>query len=202
MRIATFLIMGALGMACAHRAPSSATSGPNEASREVARTPSTEPAAAHIETQTQALSPEGGDPRLGDLEQVGTPAPRAEVADETKGKRAEQAAPRAIEPAAPTVATAPPGSALAPPLPEAASKDEAELRERIQRTLSQDRSLSFTAKRVRVEVDRGRVTLVGEVRTAREKNEVEELVEKVSGVRRVQNRLAIIDQPVPARAAP
>jgi len=202
MRIATFLIIGALGMACAHRPPSATTGSSTEPSRRVARTPSTEPAAAHIETQTQALSPESGDPRLGNLEQVGTPAPRAEVADQAKGRRDEKAAPRAIEPAAPTVATAPPGSALAPPPPETASKDEAELRERIQRTLSQDRSLSFTAKRVRVEVDRGRVTLLGEVRTAREKNEVEDLVEKVSGVRRVKNRLAIIDQPVPGSAAP
>jgi len=197
MRFATFLIVGALGMACAHRQASSATT-----SREVARTPSSEPAAAHIETQTQALSPESGDPRLGNLEQVGTPAPRAEVADQAQGRRAEQAAPRVIEPAAPKVETAPPGSALAPPPPEAASRDEAELRERIQRTLSQDRSLSFTAKRVRVEVDRGRVTLLGEVRTAREKNEVADLVERVSGVRRVNNRLAIIDQPVAGRAAP
>jgi hypothetical protein len=195
MRTATFLIMGALGVACAHRSAA-------EPSTQAARTPSSEPAAAQIETQTQALSAESGDPRLGDLEQVGTPAPRAEVSEQPKGRHEDPATPRVIEPAAPTVATAPPGSAHAPPPPEAANKDEAELRERIQRTLAQDSSLSFTAKRVRVEIDRGRVTLLGEVRTAREKNDVADLVERVSGVRRVHNRLAIIDQPVPGRAAP
>jgi hypothetical protein len=195
MRNATFQIMGALGVACAHRPAAE----PNELA---ARTPNSEPAAAQLETQTQPLNSESGDPRLGDLEQVETPAPRAEAAEEAKGRRENPATPPAIEPAAPTVATAPPGSAHAEPPAQAASKEEAELRERIQRTLAQDNSLSFTAKRVRIEIDRGRVTLLGEVRTAREKNEVADLVEKVSGVRRVHNRLAIIDQPVPGGAAP
>ena len=56
MRTATFLIMGALGTACAHRPAA-------EPTQQVARTPSAEPAAAQIETQTQALSAESGDPR-------------------------------------------------------------------------------------------------------------------------------------------
>lgn len=196
MRTATFLIMGALGMACAHRPAA-------EPSEQIARTPTTEPAAAQIEMQAQALSGESGDPRLGNLEPVGTPPPRAEVAGEPKGRDEDLTRPRELEPAAPTVVTAPPGNAHAqqPPDPPA-SKEETELRERIQRTLAQDNSLSFTAKRVRIEIDRGRVTLLGEVRTAREKNEVADLVEKVSGVRRVHNRLAIIDQPLRGRVAP
>lgn len=196
MRTATFLIMGALGMACAHRNAA-------EPTVEVARTPPPSGSeATEISSQSQALSDGSGDPRLGTLEMANAPAaPRAELAEEA-GSEGEQAKPppRAIEPAAPTVATAPPGSALSPKAPESASKEEANLRERIQSTLMHDQSLSFTAKRIRVEIERGRVTLLGEVRTLREKNEVAELVHKVEGVRRVSNRLAVIDTPAPSRA--
>jgi hypothetical protein len=208
MKNATFLIMGALGVACAHR--------PAPAQPEVAQT-------TPVESTSQALSeakpgaddghgsdvllapgPARPDPRLGDLELANAPAaPRAEVAAGTNGERSagKTSVPRAIEPAAPSVVTAPPGSAYTAPPPEAASKDEAELRARIQSTLLRDEKLSFTAKRVRVEIERGRVTLLGEVRTAREKNEVEDLVQKVSGVHRVTNRLAVIDQPAMSQAA-
>jgi hypothetical protein len=196
MRTATFLIMSALGMACAHR-------NANQPTIEAAQTsPPRESKATELDTRSQALSNGSGDPRLGTLEIASTPAaPRAELAEEA-GEKAEQtkAPPRAIEPAAPTVATAPPGSALTPKAPDAASKEEANLRERIQSTLMHDQSLSFTAKRIRVEIERGRVTLLGEVRTLREKNEVAELVHRVEGVRRVTNRLAVIDQPAATRA--
>lgn len=189
MRTATFTILGALGMACAHPQPAEPTT---------AQAPRTAPAEpAEIETQSAALSDSrSGDPNLGNLQISDAPAaPRAEVANPESGKAAADAQPRAIEPAAPTVATTPPGSALAPKAPAPASREEAELRERIQRSLLSDASLSFTAKRVHVEIERGRVTLLGEVRTAREKSEVEDVVQKVSGVRRVENRLAVIDQP-------
>jgi hypothetical protein len=70
---------------------------------------------------------------------------------------------------------------------------ERRLRERIQRTLLARRSLSFTAKYLRVDV-RGRdVTLRGRARTEGEKHEVQRLVERIDGVRRVDNQLAIID---------
>lgn len=204
MRTATFLIMSALGMACAHRPAPPA----------VVETKPAEPRAEGSVSETQAALSEGpsGDPRLGNLALSNAPAaPRAEVAPEPSAassgnsearEHTKADKPRVIEPAAPTVATVRPGSALMPPAPEAASKDEADLRARIQRTLLRDASLSFTAKRVRVEVEHGRVTLLGEVRTAHEKTEVEDLVQKVSGVRRVSNRLAIIDQPAMSKATP
>ncbi|HEX6245427.1 MAG TPA: BON domain-containing protein [Polyangiales bacterium] len=72
--------------------------------------------------------------------------------------------------------------------------EESALRERIQRRLLQDKSLSYTAQRVRLDVKRNEVTVQGEVRTAREKQEVEQLIESISGVRRVNNQLAVIDQ--------
>jgi hypothetical protein len=186
MRTASFLIMGALGISCASQ-PAQPVVAANQS-------PTDEPAARgeldEVQGRDQGRS---GDPNLGNLSLADAPAaPRAEAPQEAGGT---SASPRAIEPAAPTVATTPPGSALTPPPPEAAGKDEAELRSRIQSTLLRNPSLSFTAKRVRVEVERGRVTLLGEVRTAREKSEVEELVERVSGVKRVTNRLAVIDQP-------
>jgi hypothetical protein len=193
MKSLTFLIMGALVLGCAHRS----------AQREVAAAPAPASAKSQALSEAPQAPPDdghSGDPSLGNLQLANAPAaPRAEVANDSSDA-SKSAAPRVIEPAAPTVATAPPGSALTPPLPAAASKEEAELRERIQRTLLQHRNLSFTARRVRVEIERGRVTLLGEVRTTREKSEVEDLVQKVSGVRRVTNQLAIIDQPASAKA--
>lgn len=180
MRTRMFFAMCVFAAACAHRTASEPT----------AATPTKAEAPA-------AVAEDSGDPRLGELELVTAPATaRAESAGEVEatGAKDEVAQPRAIEPAAPTVATAPPGSAFTPPPDQTASKSEAELRERIQRTLQRDSSLSFTAKRVRVEVERGRVTLLGEVRSTHEKSEVEELVQKVSGVQRVRNQLAVIDQ--------
>lgn len=78
--------------------------------------------------------------------------------------------------------------------PASLDKREADLRERIQRALLHSKELSYTAQRVRVEIEASDVTLRGEVRTAREKREVEQLIQRVSGVRRVNNALAVIDQ--------
>jgi osmotically-inducible protein OsmY len=207
MKTATFLIMGALSAACAHRAAPAETevaqATPVESKSQALTEAKPAPDDGHSGGVLLAPGPARAEPRIGELELANAPAaPRAEAAS-TNGERSagKSSAPRAIEPAAPTVATAPPGSALTPAAPEAASKDEAELRARIQSTLLRDANLSFTAKRVRVEIERGRVTLLGEVRTAREKNEVEDLVEKVSGVRRVTNRLAVIDQAAMTQAA-
>jgi BON domain len=85
---------------------------------------------------------------------------------------------------------------VAPPTAE-----EVRLRERIQTELGQQTTLSFTAKHVSVEVDRSDVTLEGDVRTAREKSDVQAIVEKIQGVRRVHNKLAVRDATPPARDA-
>jgi BON domain len=79
--------------------------------------------------------------------------------------------------------------------------EEVHLRERIQTELGQQPTLSFTAKHVSVQVDKSDVTLEGDVRTAREKSEVQSIVEKIQGVRRVHNKLAVRDATPPARDA-
>jgi len=195
MRTATFLVLSALGMACAHQAAQPPAQ--RQAALTTAAPHETAPSAAPPPTElrtSSATSEASGDPNLGTLELVSHPAtPRAELPHEVSGADKE-GLPRPIEPEAPTVVALPPGSATPTPPREVASKSELELRERIQRTLLREPSLSFTAKRVRVEVEHDRVTLLGEVRTAREKSEVEDLVQKVSGVRRVKNQLAVIDQ--------
>lgn len=89
----------------------------------------------------------------------------------------------------------PPGEA---PLARSESRAELQLRERIQRALGNHGSLSYTAQRVSVAVDNHTVTLAGDVRTEREKADVQAIVQRVQGVRRVENRLAVIDQPQPA----
>jgi BON domain len=72
--------------------------------------------------------------------------------------------------------------------------EEVQLRERIQAALGRRKSLSYTAQHVSVEVDKADVTLQGDVRTAREKAKVQSIVEQIQGVRRVHNRLAVIDE--------
>lgn len=83
--------------------------------------------------------------------------------------------------------------------PQTAEETESELRlrERIQAELGRRASLSYTAQRVSVAVKRRNVVLSGDVRTEREKGEVQKIVESIDGVRRVTNQLAVIDQPQP-----
>lgn len=83
------------------------------------------------------------------------------------------------------------GKPVTPADPPSAA--EVRLRERIQAALGRRKSLSFTAKHVSIEVDKSDVTLQGDVRTAREKAEVQSIVEGIQGVRRVHNKLAVID---------
>ena len=90
-----------------------------------------------------------------------------------------------------TTASAPSAAARTP------TRQENELRERIQGRLLTEQGLSYTARRVRVEVSQHDVTLQGEVRTVREKSDVEQLIQQIEGVRRVNNQLAVIDQTRP-----
>jgi hypothetical protein len=136
---------------------------------------------------------------LGKLEVAPVQAePRAETPAEGRGLSHE-----AVPPISDPKPSAQAGTARGQEPPALASasgttgpnKNEAGLRERIQRALLRNKDLSYTAQRVRVEVDAGDVTLRGEVRTLREKREVEALIQQISGVRRIHNTLAVIDQP-------
>jgi osmotically-inducible protein OsmY len=80
------------------------------------------------------------------------------------------------------------------------TREESALRERIQRRLSQEKRLSYTAQHVRLEVKQSDVTVQGEVRTAREKQDVAQIIESIAGVRRVNNQLAVINQTNPGTA--
>jgi hypothetical protein len=71
---------------------------------------------------------------------------------------------------------------------------EIDLRERVQRALLAQESLSYTAKHARVEVDERDVSLYGEVRTSQEKLELARVVRSVPGVRRFDNRVVVINQ--------
>lgn len=80
------------------------------------------------------------------------------------------------------------------PKPSLMSPSEIQLRERIQEKLATTNGLSYTARHVSVGIEKQDVTLSGDVRNAREKNEVQALVERVQGVRRVKNQLAVVNQ--------
>jgi osmotically-inducible protein OsmY len=71
---------------------------------------------------------------------------------------------------------------------------EIDLRERVQRALQAEKSLSYTAKHARVEVDEYDVSLYGEVRTSQEKLELGKVVGSVPGVQRVDNRVVVINR--------
>lgn len=111
----------------------------------------------------------------------------------------------AIEPSAtpPAPVTKPPAASDGmAPMPTHAEQPEkpgaeiaradAELRERVQRALLGSTSLSYTAKHVRVEVAHHDVTLRGEVRTARERSDLEKIVRGLRGVRNLDNQVALI----------
>lgn len=78
----------------------------------------------------------------------------------------------------------------------APSAEEIELRERIQSSLLSAPGLSYSARRVSVAVEKQDVTLLGDVRNARERKEVENLVKQIQGVRRVKNQLSSVSQGV------
>jgi len=82
----------------------------------------------------------------------------------------------------------PPGESKGPAA--APSKQDIELRERIQSTLGTAPNLSYSARRVGVAVDKNEVTLSGDVRNERERKEVEQLVQQIQGVRKVKNQLS------------
>jgi hypothetical protein len=87
------------------------------------------------------------------------------------------------------------GAEEAPPRDEGLpTHAEIDLRERVQRALLAAESLSYTAKHARVEVDERDVSLYGEVRTSQEKLELGKVVRGVSGVRRVDNRMVVINR--------
>jgi hypothetical protein len=180
------------------------------------------------ESQTQALSRDAHPAQeVAEIDHPVAPAAAAARAEETPAARVESAAP----PPRPSVAgeaqlqtTAPPPDApLAPPEPAASdvvsaplgaearppaklgaeiARDDAELRERVQRALLNASSLSYTAKRVRVDVAQHEVTLRGEVRTSKERKELEEIVRALPGVKRLNNQVALINPTLPRTPAP
>jgi hypothetical protein len=171
-------ILGAallLSAACAHRARPAPTQVASESrpARETQPEEIGKLEVASIPTETRAEQPSQGQGLTYDA----LPPPSQGAPQRTAGSA------RGEEPASAQAAA-----------PASLDKREAELRERIQRALLQSKELSYTAQRVRLEIAASDVTLRGEVRTAREKREVEELIQRVSGVRRVNNALAVIDQ--------
>lgn len=148
------------------------------AARAAETPPASESGAAHV--QTAAPPP-----------QVATPA-NAQLAPTSTPADVSIAPP---EPANAVVVAAPMrGGVEAAPEPGAdISRADAELRERVQRALHNAGSLSYTAKHVQVDVTRRQVTLRGEVRTARERGELEQVVRALPGVKKLNNQVALID---------
>lgn len=151
---------------------------------------------AHPQQATRAPG-EGRDP--GNLQVVplaAAPAPEGETApaEPTAALTQEPLLQSDPKPSSDPLNTATADAAGAPVVPpDPPSESEVRLRERIQSALVRQKSLSYTAKHVSVAVDKSDVTLEGDVRTAREKADVQAIVEKVQGVRRVHNKLGVIN---------
>jgi hypothetical protein len=157
------------GAACAHRSGSSAETTP--------RTP--EPGTIKVVPVAVAPQPEG-ETEAGEATAALVQQP--ELQSDPKPSRDPLVSPTADAAGQPVIPADPP------------SAQEVRLRERIQAALGRRKSLSFTAKHVSVQVNKSDVTLEGDVRTAHEKAEVQSIVEKIQGVGRVNNKLAVIDE--------
>ncbi len=100
------------------------------------------------------------------------------------------------EPTASDVVVAPAASSSAQPpakLGAETARADTELRERVQRALMNAPSLSYTAKRVQVDVAKREVTLRGDVRTAHERKELEQIVRSLAGVKQLNNQVGLIE---------
>lgn len=74
---------------------------------------------------------------------------------------------------------------------QAKSETDRTLNQNIRQTLNTDSSLSASAKNVHFDTDNGKVTLRGTVPTEKDKKDLEAKVEKMSGVKDVDNQLQI-----------
>jgi osmotically-inducible protein OsmY len=88
--------------------------------------------------------------------------------------------------------TAPGGTAgMGAATDQAKSEADRTLNQNIHQTLNTDSSLSASAKNVHFDTDNGKVTLRGTVPTEKDKKDLEAKVEKMSGVKDVDNQLQI-----------
>jgi len=88
--------------------------------------------------------------------------------------------------------TVPGGSAgMGAATDQAKSETDRTLNQNIRQTLNTDTSLSASAKNVHFDTDNGKVTLRGTVPTEKDKKDLEAKVEKMSGVKDVDNQLQI-----------
>ncbi|HTU58278.1 MAG TPA: BON domain-containing protein [Polyangiales bacterium] len=177
------------------------------------------------ESQTQALSRDAHPAQeVSELERPAPPAAaQAQSPDESPAARVESAAPpprptvageaklettehhrdaplTPPEPAASDVIAAPAaGEPAQPPAKLGAeiARADAELRERVQRALLNARSLSYSAKHVQVDVAKREVTLRGEVRSAHERKELEQIVRSLAGVQQLNNQVALKETATP-----
>ena len=74
---------------------------------------------------------------------------------------------------------------------QAKSETDRTLNQNIRQTLNTDSSLSASAKNVHFDTDNGKVTLRGTVPTEKDKKDLAAKVEKMSGVKDVDNQLQI-----------
>ncbi|MFZ6876485.1 BON domain-containing protein [Undibacterium sp. Di27W] len=61
----------------------------------------------------------------------------------------------------------------------------------VRRSIVHDKSLSMTAHNIKINVDSGKVTLRGPVKTADEKSKIEKIVQAVKGVSSINNALDV-----------
>lgn len=74
---------------------------------------------------------------------------------------------------------------------QAKSEADRALNQNIRQSLSADFSLSASAKNVHFSTDNGKVTLHGTVPTEKDKKDIEAKIEKMTGVKDVDNQLQI-----------
>lgn len=77
------------------------------------------------------------------------------------------------------------------PLDQGNNETDLQITQQIRKAVMADDSLSFTAKNVKIISTGGKVTLRGPVKTAAERNAIEEAARKVAGVLQVENQIEV-----------
>lgn len=121
-------------------------------------------------------------------------------------------APTAAAPSAPTAAPSAPTSSAEPApagmaSPGAATNDEAKtdadraLNQSIRQALAADTTLASSASSIQLKTDEGEVKLEGTVTNKDAKKMIEEKVEKIAGVKDVENELEVPDTDTPSSSS-
>jgi len=202
MRHRALFLIGSLALsACASTStpPAASSSSVARATDEPNRGPDFSP------TASDGLSTAAAEPRRSaaptqPAPTLDAPGDEREAVDRTTANAAAAPSERSSAPNVPPPNAAPDNtsvntrdrsSAALTPMDQGGSVADRKITQQIRQDLMSDKSLSFTAKNVKVITINGKVTLRGPVKSSGEKAKIAALAQRISGVTNVDNQLEI-----------